>query len=75
MGCSPSANYCFQMGVNVMGFAEHFGHRLVAFGNSECILEFENIYSVCKYVCLCFLIRQRKRMLFGKFFLDLSSTC
>ena len=24
---------------------------------------------------LCFLIRQRKRMLFGKFFLDLSSTC
>ena len=25
MGCSSFANYCFQMGVTVMGFAEHFG--------------------------------------------------
>ena len=25
MGCSPFANYCFQMGVTVMVFAEHFG--------------------------------------------------
>ena len=27
MGCSPFANYRFQMGVTVMGFAEHFGHN------------------------------------------------
>ena len=26
MGCSPFANSRFQMGVTVMGFAEHFGH-------------------------------------------------
>ena len=25
MGCSPFANYCFQMGVTVMGFAEYLG--------------------------------------------------
>ena len=25
MGCFPFANSCFQMGVTVMGFAEHFG--------------------------------------------------
>ena len=25
MGCSPFANSRFQMGVTVMGFAEHFG--------------------------------------------------
>ena len=25
MGCSLFANDCFQMGVTVMGFAEHFG--------------------------------------------------
>ena len=25
MGSSPFANYCFQMGVTVMGFTEHFG--------------------------------------------------
>ena len=27
MGCSPFADSRFQMGVTVMGFAEHFGHR------------------------------------------------
>ena len=27
MGCFPLANYHFQMGVTVMGFAEHFGQR------------------------------------------------
>ena len=25
MGCSPFVNLCFQMGVTIMGFAEHFG--------------------------------------------------
>ena len=25
MGCSPLADFRFQMGVTVMGFAEHFG--------------------------------------------------
>ena len=29
MVCSPFTNYCFQMGVTVMGFAEHFGLNLV----------------------------------------------
>ena len=28
MGCSPFANSHFQMGVTVMGFAEHFGLHL-----------------------------------------------
>ena len=31
MGSSPFANYCFQMGVTVMGFAEDFGHSLEIF--------------------------------------------
>ena len=30
MGCSPFANYHFQMGVTVMGFAEDFGHSKAA---------------------------------------------
>ena len=30
MGCSPLANSRFQMGVTIMGFAEHFGHSLLA---------------------------------------------
>ena len=29
MGCFPFANSHFQMGATVMGFAEHFGHRLI----------------------------------------------
>ena len=28
MGSSPFADYCFQMGVIVMEFTEHFGHSL-----------------------------------------------
>ena len=31
MGCSLSSNSHFQMGVTVMGFAEHFGHSLSFF--------------------------------------------
>ena len=30
MGCSLFSNYHFQMGVAVMGFAEHFGHCLLS---------------------------------------------
>ena len=29
MGCIPFANFHFQVGVTVMGFAEHFGHCFV----------------------------------------------
>ena len=38
MGCSPLANSRFQMGVTVMGFAEHFGHYDVpaSFGCPSC---------------------------------------
>ena len=31
MGCFPSAKYHFQMGVTVIGFAEHFGHGILFF--------------------------------------------
>ena len=31
MGCSPFTNYHFQMGVTVVGFAEHFGQIVIIF--------------------------------------------
>ena len=31
MGCYPFANSHFQMGVTVMGFAEHFGHCMTLY--------------------------------------------
>ena len=31
MGCTPLANFCFQMGVTVIGFVEHFGQNSTLF--------------------------------------------
>ena len=31
MGCFLFGNLCFQMGITVMGFAEHFGHYVTYF--------------------------------------------
>ena len=36
MGCFPFANSRFQMGVTLMGFAEHFGHKVT--GGKYCNL-------------------------------------
>ena len=35
MGCSSFAIYCFQMGITVMGFAEHFGLSIPALSLEE----------------------------------------
>ena len=43
MGYFPFANSRFQMGVTVMGFAEDFGHEMVAFGTHEFSLFFVSI--------------------------------
>ena len=47
MGCNPFANYRFQMGVTVMGFAEHFGLSL---------LDLSYLYRWCKYLSEYYLI-------------------
>ena len=61
MGCSPLANSRFQMGVTLMGFAEHFGlrgpayvrgvHRYQRAANVFCCKYFGGIYPSCKDQC------------------------
>ena len=62
MGCSPFANSCFQMGVTVMGFAEHFGQRLdvyicseqPSFSRKEMLYQIKVTYAFCILYCLMF---------------------
>ena len=54
MGFSLFSNSHFQMGVTVMGFAEHFGHSEIGIWyNVQCELHFKKIQATCaiKFCC------------------------